>query len=75
LGEGPGPGPGRPAGGPLVGPGSRRETGERPLTDGMELEGSGGFFSAAFMISSLNERLSTLEKNGKVKARERTRGD
>ena len=71
IGPGPGPGPGRPAGGPLAGPGSRRETGARTLTGGLWFEGGGGFFSAAFMISSLNERILILRK---VKVRERTRG-
>lgn len=56
LGTGPGPGPGlgRPAGGPLAGPGSRRDTGARPLVDELGFEG-GGFFSAALIISSLND--------------------
>ena len=34
------------------GPGSRRL---RPLIDGLGFEGGGGFFSAAFIISSLRK--------------------
>jgi len=57
LGPGPAPGPGRPAGGgtgPLEGPPSRSVTGAgRALPGLVEFAAGGGFFSAAFIISSL----------------------
>ncbi len=53
LGAGPGPGPGRPGGAlPPAGRGSLSETGGRPPLGFAE---GGGFFSAAFIISSLED--------------------